>query len=406
MQNSLRFLIACMLLSSFITHTIDINSENLILSRMTISDAFGLLAIALFFVKRGFEKSWKNKIPPVYLGAIIVVTCSALSFFTSLSPKSTVFEVLILSYLVLLSYVVCEVLKSEIHFFIIILVSASFLAFTIGLYDLLAVNRNWFTIFPNVNSYHVGSSFRYFGQAANYSFTMLTILIPLKYARLTDKYSLLKKRYINMTLVLGIFFLLATGRISIILSFIIALGVFLVYTRKARIIKDISSIVLLLGVFVTFAIYAMPKVVSNVINRFEQRITHRESGSLATDFIVDNFINTFISFFDNPWFGSGLGGFVNNYGPYEIHGTYLKMIGETGLIGFVGYLVFIVLFVKMCLNVKTSYFYYFLPFLLGSLISWSYNYHLRKKEFWILFSFLVLLEFYYKKNTDLNTKDN
>jgi hypothetical protein len=390
-----------MILTSFITHTIDLDSPNLIISRMTISDVFGLLAIVLFFVIRTIEKSWGDKIPRVYIMAVGVVSCVALSFFTSLSPKSTVFEVLILCYLVLISYVVFEVLKSEIDMFIMALVSASLLAFSIGLYDLFASNNNWHTVFPNVDKAHGGSTFRYFGQAANYSFTMLTILIPLKYSDFTNHYSLLKKNSMNTTIVLGVLLLFSTGRVSIILSFLIAVGLFVAYTRKVKIIKDLSYMLVIFIGFISMGIYTIPNLISHVIRRFEQRITHRVSGTDQADFIITNFKNTFRSFFDNPLFGSGLGGFVNRYSVFEIHGTYLKMIGETGLVGLIGYLLFIITFVKMCIKSKTSFFYLFLPFLFASLVSWGYNYHLRKKEFWILFSFLAILQFLYKKKAKL-----
>lgn len=401
MESSLRFLIACMLLSSSITHTLDINSSNLIVSRMTISDIFGLLAIALFSINTVINKSWKNTIPRMYkLGAVVVV-CLALSFFTSLSPKSTIFEVLILSYLVLLSYVVYEVYKSKITTFIALLTTVSFFTFAIGFYDIFAANLNWKTIFPSVNLNQVGSSFRYFGQAANYSFTMLTLLIPLKYTALTDAYSLKQKIFLNATIVLGILFLFSTGRISILLSFFMSVVLFVLYVRKKQIIKETSYIIISLATFILIGIYTLPNLVSNVIDRFEQRISHRETGNLATDFIVDNFKNSFVSFFDNPIFGSGLGGFVNHYSQYEIHGTYFKMLGETGLIGLLGYLLFIITFVKICLKSKSKFFYYFLPFLMGSLVSWGYNYHLRKKEFWILLAFLMMLEFINKKKAEL-----
>ena len=406
MQGSVRILIAMMLLFSFITHTLNINSANLIESRMTVSDIFGLTAIFLFFLERVLTKESTFAIPTLYKRAAVAIVCVSLSIVTSLSYKSTIFELLIVYYLLLLSYVMYEVYKNHIQELISILVFTTFLVSVICLYDFVAVNSGLMTIFPYAEKNFGGSSFRYFGQAANYSFTFLTILIPLKYSRLTHDFSVSKKRFLHITIVLAVLLLFSTARVSIILSFLISIICFLLYTRKTNIVKDVAWLSLLMLCSMILVLYKFPNLVSNLITRFQLRITKREEGNLASDFIIDNFNNTFVSFFDNPLFGSGLGGFLNNYSKYEIHGTYLKMIGETGLVGLIGYLIFIFFFIKVLSKTKNTFFYFFLPFLIGSLVSWGYNYHLRKKEFWILFAFLAIVQFNSEKNKKKTVEDS
>ena len=107
-----------------------------------------------------------------------------------------------------------------------------------------------------------------------------------------------------------------------------------------------------------------------------------------------------MAFEDRPFIGSGIGAFHGVYSTHEVHSTYLKMLGETGLIGTMGYILFMIFLLRLFKigkykkeNPFSDYIMTMLPFLLGCLLSWSYTYHLRKREFWIMVSVLVIANY-------------
>lgn len=398
MNKVIRILLGITILTSFITHTLDDESSNFILARMTFSDIFGLLAILIFSfeVLRVNYLEFFKKIPTIYKYGFILLGCLFISVITSLAPKKTLAEVLIHSYLFVLSIVVFYIYKDRLRSELMpLLISVLCITSVIGLYDVIAINLDLPTIFNTAKKTHGISGFRNLGQAANFNFTYLSILIPLKYAGFFNSYSPLKKVLLNSTLLISMLFLFSTGRISIIIAFIIGILFFVVYTRK-RIITQHFSVLLVLFIGFLLAIYKWtPQLYTTLVYRIQSRVTNRVANTPEADFIVENFKNSIQAFKDNIFFGTGLGGFVTHYSKDEIHGTYLKILGETGLIGVVGYISFMGYFTyiifKEAFLEKNKFFSYFIPFYFASLISWSYNYHLRKKEFWLLLAFFMIL---------------
>jgi hypothetical protein len=337
------------------------------------------------------------ELPTAYRLANLVVLSFLISIVTSLSVKNTIAEVAILIYLVALSITIYVAFKNGfIDLLFTVLIVTTFILSSIGLYDVIAINIDLPTIFNSVNKKHGISGFRNFGQAANYSFTMLTLLIPLKYSDLTVSYHKSKMLLLNITILLCLFFMMSTGRVSILISFGIGLLLFSFLRREKRILKDVGVFLTMIGIFIVITYQWMPILFKNILFRFESRIINRSENVEIANLFVDNIKNSFVSFFDNPWFGSGLGGFVNHYSEYEIHGTYFKVLGETGLVGVLGYLFFsgylIYVVFRNRKSDQTNFFNYFLPFFIASLVSWGYNYHFRKKEFWILFAVVMILD--------------
>ena len=94
---------------------------------------------------------------------------------------------------------------------------------------------------------------------------------------------------------------------------------------------------------------------------------------------------------------------MGRYERHEVHSTYLKIIGETGLLGIVPYLLFLFFTLSMLFSKKIfvqessgihPWFAFLMelrPFVIGWLISWGYTYHLRKREFWIAFAMISIV---------------
>mgnify|MGYP001128906444 CR=1 FL=1 len=386
------------IVTSFVTHTINIDSTNFVIARMTFSDIFGLVSLFLFFVILVRNSNEILGVLQSLKPSLILVVGLACSIFLSLNLKSSIAEVIIVLYLVLLFGAFCYSFKNSlVSVFFPLLMYTTFITATVGLYDLLANNFNFPVIFKASTKNMGVSGFRYFGQAANYMFTMLSILIPLKYSNFFFSLSSFQKKFLNPTIILGILFLFTTGRISIIVSFALAVFLHLLFYRNKKAMRHSFILGGFFLVTIIWVHFYLPEVSERIVYRIESRLTNRLVGTPEAEFISENFKGAFRAFKDQPLTGSGLGAFVNNYSRFEIHGTYLKMIGETGIVGTISYLFFILsfmfLFKPVLLKnkiINRNFLKHFLPFLIANLVSWSYNHHLRKKEFWILYAVLFI----------------
>ena len=90
-----------------------------------------------------------------------------------------------------------------------------------------------------------------------------------------------------------------------------------------------------------------PDVHTRIVGKYETRLAGTLEGeSGLTDeegFFRDNISKSIAAFSDNPITGTGIGAFGgSHYGRHEVHSTYFKMIGETGIIGTIAYIIFMI----------------------------------------------------------------
>jgi hypothetical protein len=165
--------------------------------------------------------------------------------------------------------------------------------------------------------------------------------------------------------------------------------------------KKILGYILILFAIFAVAIYAISIRSTAWAGWWQYKIFTKTNEMVADQgedsFIVTNYSAAFSAFMDNPVFGSGIAGFFGRYSDHEVHSTYIKMLGEAGFLGFFGYLIFMyftfakVFYHRKWLNEYSDYIRNFIPFFLGCLVSWSYTYHLRKREFWIMLAIVCLV---------------
>ncbi|MGV6845137.1 MAG: O-antigen ligase family protein [Lutibacter sp.] len=387
-----------MIMFSFITYVWDINSSNIFLKRATISVAIGFLIILIYLISN--FKNIKNHF--LYLinnnqSLIIMIVLLFVTVIFSDNKYKSFLEYLILVYLVLIFYLfVLTFSDSILKKWFPILILTALVTSLVGLYDLIAKNINIPTLFNSPNNY-AQSGFRYFGQAGHFIFMFLTILIPLQFSNL-NKY--LSKFYKNLLVVVNFFsivFLITTGKLSAIIGLFSGIVLFAIFNFKAVYKTFTLYFVLLIISYFVFN-KVVPKMVNRVENRVQSRITNRVKGTPESDFIVSNFKSSIRAFEENPIFGTGLGAYQNVYASTEVHGTILKLLGETGLTGTIGYIIFIISILiilikekKYILNHYSNYIKLYIPFFIGSLVCWIYTYHLRKFEFWIVYATIIMM---------------
>lgn len=397
LKNTITLLLLSCVFFSFITYTINI--KNLFfLKFLTLSEVFGMLAVVLFVVSNLKIIVAFKEINIVYKTSFLLVISFGVGLLVTKELKSTLLAVMILMYLLLLSFAIYNTFKNDFLFLVKIII-VTFLALSlVGFYDYFAVQYGLITVFPNVTNNCITSGFRYFGQTGDYTFMILTFLLPFQFSNLS---SLLDKKWLfalRVAIFLGVLVLVGTGRVSSILSLGIGLFLWIIFTRNWKIIRKYTLEIILFAIIIATAKYTFPEIYKNVTYRYESRISNRVDNSMEADFILDNFTFAIDAFKEKPLLGHGLASIANPTNNLEIHGTYLKMLGETGLLGTFFYLVFmgsILVLIYKRIKDKTSvsnvFFVNYLPFFLTSIIMWSYEYHLRKKEFWIILALILII---------------
>jgi len=396
---------------SFITHPIDDPiSGNIIFKRVTFSDIFGALAIMFLINKlwRGFFLSLQIK--KVYANAYLMILAFFLPILFSLNKTSTLIENIIVFFLITISILIFFTFKDNVNIILKIIINTSLIASIIGLYEWFANLYNLPTLFPKKNHLSMVSGFRNAGQAGAYFQIMLSILIPLNFSKLKKYLPNKDKIKLTISIIISIIFLISTGKVSAYIGFIIGLFLFILINRKISIIFSFAFISFLM----LFIYFNISKIAPDFIRDIEWRVRVRtvdkinENPNNNNDFLAKNWGGAINAFTEHPLFGTGLGAFDGIYEDHEVHSTYLKMLGETGLIGTIFYSIFLIslihiFYVSYLYRKKNIYFeflYLITPFMIGNIVSWMYNYHLRKREFWILLSTIMII--YYNAIKQIN----
>lgn len=386
---------------SFITQTIAEPGTHPIFSRLTISDFFGALALlfGLQTLIKGFM-STQSFTKVFQMGFILIVTFF-LPIFFSLNMQATLIECLILLFLLLLSIAIFENYKNSLltHLFPLIFYTVSAAA-VLGFYDLFASISGLPRLFPGRTDGEALSGFRNAGQAGAYFLVMLTILVPLKYSSLKNLLSSKNKKLLNVSLILSLIFIFLTGKIAAYVGLVFGVIFFLLYRRNLKAIVSVFVAGLIIAVLWGNMETILPDTYNRINSKYKTRVTENLNNESDNDFIRNNYGLAFDAFEDRPLIGTGIGAFYGSYSRHEVHSTYVKMLGETGLLGSIGYILFILSFLSLFrirtlknTNPYADYLATMLPFLLGCFISWAYTYHLRKREFWILFSLVVICNY-------------
>ncbi|HAQ21327.1 MAG TPA: hypothetical protein DCR40_19160 [Prolixibacteraceae bacterium] len=388
-----KFFTILFILTSFITQSM---GKTGILFRITTPDIFGALAIIFYMFSNELLPFSRYKYIMVFIGALFIGGIFGLNFTQSMV------EVLILIFLFLMFMVMIAHFDTHLGLktLIVYFALAGILASIFGIYDLVASMVGLPRVFPGRAEGEVLSGFRNAGQAGAYAMIILAVLIPAKSSKMFDLFNLKQKRILNFGIIITLIFLFLTGKIAAYIGFAIGLGLFFLMQRNR---KAFLMTIIITGLF--FLFYEnLNSIAPEVFNRIQSKYNSRVAINFKAKTTVlnkDQFIGSNLrlavkAFKDNPLTGSGIGGFAGIYEKYEVHSTYFKIIGETGSLGVIAYLVFLFNFLKtLKLRSRSTpnqeFLYYLLPFLTGCFISWAYTYHMRKREFWIMFAIMIIV---------------
>jgi len=400
------------LLTTFVTYKPVIEFYEPFHSKILLSRLFGFPLIVLFVFKYFFQPKELFKFPKLFWGGFLLVLLLAATIPFSLNPYVTLRQVISITFLMLVSIAVFDAFKefewsqfAKLTTIILLLLSG------IGMVNLILSILGYPTFLAKNRTDAGMSLFSRFYEAGAFTVCLVCISASLWASGLKKREQGVFRYLIPLSTVVGLFFLMSTGRVSAISGFVSAILFFMLWKRNLEsfwfTLKMGSLFLFNLLIFFLF----FPEIFDRFFNRFQSRIFKRVHGTQEADFIVDNFFGTFQAFLDHPISGTGLGGFQENYSRYAIHGSFLKMIGEAGLFGIIGMLIFLGLAVfgifrlkKQTGNETQQFLYNFFPFFGGLLVSWQYNYILNNESFWVVIILLALVFYQAGKENTIRSK--
>ncbi|MBX3256039.1 MAG: O-antigen ligase family protein [Chitinophagaceae bacterium] len=380
--------------------------ESGLMGRITIPDII-LVAAAVLLLGSKRIYAPRMKVPLFLVGSFLITA------FLSLDVRLSLTEILVMVFLLIGIVVVYNVYHQNFKLLFLDISRAIILSLVVGVYDFFAGGVGLPRLFPGRAPGEIVSAFRNAGQAGAYVLVMLTILLPVYLSSFKNSFKGADKMLINTGIICGVVFLFISGKIAAYIGFFSSIIFLNIMQRNVKALFSTVFIGAILGVIYFNLEDISPALNKRIQAKIESRITDNIDGTrnvTEEGFIAENIGNAIRAFSDNPLSGSGIGAFSVEYGRHEVHSTYFKMVGETGLIGIIGYTFFFFFMFKIILwkipprsvlqERLLDYKRVLLPFYLGCLISWAYTYHLRKREFWIMVSLILLINTVLKYDTE------
>lgn len=237
-------------------------------------------------------------------------------------------------------------------------------------------------------------TFRNTGQAGSYFGVGLALFVPAMAA------GIIRRSALNVALLIVIVLsLLFTVKRSAILGFGVGIaGLILMAALTGRAEDRQRNLI-----FFAVALLALPlmgEIISLVTenvrgleNRFERKVSSFTVDSFMERFFGDNAGAALNAFDDSPLYGVGPGNTAAIYtDKYEIHSTPLSVLAASGVLGFTLYAVFMLHWLSVVWNagrgpfIEHRFMRLVFPMIVGLIISWGYTFHIRKREFWVLYA--------------------
>jgi hypothetical protein len=410
-MNFFRLLVALYILTSFITRPIF--AEGTFLGRFVLADFFGLAALFVFLIyHRQFSSNHSFK------SFWWLLLCFFIGITASEFPMTSFGEIVILSFLLLLSQAIFTIYKegSDAINLFILLSWVNLLASLIGIYDSYFAIGGLPRIFPARADGEALSGFKNAGQAGAYIQITLFCCYAFFRTKLFDKLSLFQKNQFRISLIISFLFFVLTGKIAAYIGTGVGILLYLLLKRKLSSFLTVSLLFLSLIYLFNKLPELAPQINKRIFAKVRTRVlepmdmTDTKGKVDGTSFLNRNFQGALQAFDDNPLAGSGIGGFLGRYDRHEVHSTYMKIIGETGLLGIVSYCFFMISLLRMLFYFQEipdeeeeqhAWFAFLMelrPFVIGWLVSWAYTYHLRKREFWLAFALISIAYFLAKRS--------
>lgn len=376
--------------------------------RVASADIVGLVLIGFWVVVGLTDRKLSLRAPIEYRAYLPLLIVYALGVLFAMYPGRGLLELVIHVFICVVSLVLYNLYRripidEAAPLALKSILWAGWLLAMIGVVDFFI----WPNLLPGPSNGLTGT-FRNTGQAGAFFGMYLAILIPGLLS------GLIPRTRFNMFMVGTILFALVfTSKRAAVIGLavgLLALGATLLFSPSKRDKKFGITMLAMTALVAPLAYFAFLWGLENIEGmawRFGNKFSQAAAEDFQEGFLVENIQAAKAAFSVNPLVGVGLGnvaGVITER--YEIHSTYLSIIGNAGLLGVIAYAAFMTTHVWQALRAWgpsqfSAYLRYYVPMLIGLMLSWAYTYHLRKREFWIMF-FVVSLVIYAAKQVREN----
>ena len=371
--------------------------------RLTYGDiyfAIVLCMLSLYMLKKDsrilFPESMKAFIPLLFV--------YFLSSVTAFSLNAALIELLVHMFIFAFSLSLCQMYRfyNNIDFVEVALGATIYAVASLAVYGLVIL-----FVFPEYNVVQGGlaGSFRNTGQAGSYFGVFSAIAVAAIFS------GVVKKSVLNwIAVALIIIALIFTGKRASLIGFLFGGGLLLlqlIFHAKKPKMKVIAlwcllGAAMMGGIAFVVLLWGVDNV-DGLLWRLEAKFTAEGLTKFYSEFWSENISAAIEAFNSRPIMGVGLGNVVGHFHDFEIHSTYLAVAATSGLVGLLAVAFFFFrltayISVKNIDNQYQLFLYYFMPFWMGLIISWSYTYSLRKREFWIMIFVLTIVKLQSKQN--------
>lgn len=368
--------------------------------RVASADIVGLILIGFWIVVCLTDRKLALKMPFEYRAYLPLLFVYALGVLFAMYPGRGILELVIHVFIFVVSLVLYNLYRripanEAVPLALKSILWAGWLLAAIGIIDFFI----WPGLIPGIGNGLTGT-FRNTGQAGAFFGMYLAILIPGVLS------GLIPRTRFNMAMLATIVFALVfTSKRAAMIGLavgLLVLGASLLFSPSKRDKKFGIAMIVVTALVAPLAYFAFLWGLENIEGmawRFESKFNQGVAEDFQEGFLAENINAARAAFSVSPIVGVGLGNVAGVItAKYEIHSTYLAMLGNSGILGSLTYLYFMGVhswqgFKSRGASAYVRYLRYYLPMLVGLAASWAYTYHLRKREFWIMF-FVVSLVLY------------
>lgn len=363
-------------------------SDSGILARLSLLEIGFLWFMLILFLKLLKIKKVNIKYNLFFLLVTIYLVAIMSSILNMYQVNSNSFmNVLIFIFLFVFMITVYNIIDNDYKFnkllsFINII---NVLILGIALYQFVAVLFNLPLIYDE--THRIKSTFKNPNQLAS----ILVFSLPISLYFQFKKNSIIK---MSIILIIGLTIMISTGSRSSLLGLLIAL--ILIVFISLFVYKKIRLVIIMMLFPLTLSmLYIASKLkttgfISNLLGRYEN--VEIESGG----FVSNNWGTSIEAFKKYPFNGLGIGNFIEYSGGYEVHSTYFSVLAETGLLGFIPFIIILVYTFLVALNnirynkYKLLSIYLFSVYT-GFLVFSLYHISNRNRYFWLLIVLIFIV---------------
>lgn len=334
----------------------------------------GLVIMAIYSV---IIRKKVKKLPIFYYLVLAFIILNVASFFISSNTNNSIEKIFLFMQLGFLAWVIFEFVPDQKS------IDKLLKAFVFGT---LIIAVQSFLVYLNGSSQTLGTRITIEGYNYNSISTIMTLSLPI-----TIYLALKGSKLILIYIPFAVFSILLTGsRMAFILLLFVGISfIWLLFMRKTKLRKTIllASIMLVILIF-----NQIPEAQLERLGTIDEELSSGEIGGRG-----DIWRGGFITFTQNPILGVGAGGFQKEVVKNSIsniessaHNSYLSILVEYGLVGFVLFFSMILILLIAALKIDDKYTkWLFVTIMIFWLIDSISSHSADQKYSWIMFGLII-----------------